>query len=60
MDKDAKTSQIQAGSKHNVPLDQLNSLTELVLQVCVADVLRSLTHLSQNLLQSSHATDDTA
>jgi hypothetical protein len=58
--KHVKTSQIQAGSKHNVPLDHLDSLTELVLQVCVSDVLRSLTQLPQHLLQSSHAADDAA
>jgi len=58
--KEVKTSQIQAGSKHNVPFDHFNSLTELVLQVCVANVLRSLTQLSQYLFQSSHAADDAA
>jgi len=58
--RDVKTSQIQAGSKHNVPLDDLNTFTELVLQVCVANVLRSLTQLSQYLFQSSHAADDAA
>jgi len=58
--REVKTSQIQAGSKHNVPFDHLNSLTELVLQVCVANVLCSLTQLSQYLFQSSHAADDAA
>jgi hypothetical protein len=47
---DSKKSQIQAGSKHNVPLDHLNPFTELVLQVCVANVLCSLTQLPKNLL----------
>ena len=59
-DRDVKTSQIQAGSKHNVPFDHFNSLTELVLQVCVANVLCGLTQLPQYLFQSSHAADDAA
>lgn len=35
-----------------------NTFSELLLEVCVADGLGCLTHLSEDFLESSHAADD--
>jgi hypothetical protein len=51
---------VQTSSKHNVAFKKLNRLRELVLQIRVPNVLRSLNHLSQELLQTSHASDNAA
>ncbi len=52
-----KKSQVQTGGKDDVPLEKLDRLGELVLQLCVADVLAGLHHLPHQLLQQPHRPD---
>ena len=50
----SKISQVKTGRKDYVPFEKLDGLCELVLQLCVANVLAGLNHLSQQLLQQTH------
>lgn len=52
--------QVQAGSEHDVALEQLDALVELIFEVSVTDGLRCLHHLSEQLLEPPHASDDRA
>lgn len=48
---------IKTGGEHNVSLQQFDGFTELVLQVCVADVLGCLAELTQHLFEATHTSD---
>ena len=50
--------QVQTGRKYNVSFHQFNGFGKLILQFSVTNVLGSLYHLSEEFLQSPHASNN--